>query len=37
MRDRCLAPGDFAFTVHVVEDSSGKRFGVDPAVRNQPT
>ena len=37
MRDRCQTSGDFAFTIHVVEDSSGTRFGVDPTVRNQPT
>lgn len=36
IRDRCQTPGDFAFTIHVVEDSSGKRFGVDPVVRNIP-
>ena len=37
MRDRCQTPGDFAFTIHVVEDSSGTPFSVDPTVRNQPT
>ena len=35
MRDRCLTAGDFAFTIHVVEDSSGKRVNVDPTIRNQ--
>ena len=34
MRDRCAVPGDYAFTIHLVEDQTGKRFKVDPAIRN---
>lgn len=36
MRDRCTTAGTYAFTVHVVEDSTGKRFKVDPSITNEP-
>ncbi len=34
MRDRCTVPGDYTFTIHVVEDETGKRFKVDPSIIN---
>ncbi|UDF36646.1 UNVERIFIED_ORG: hypothetical protein LHJ69_06105 [Shinella sp. XGS7] len=36
LRDRCTTAGDFAFTVHVIESSSGRRIKVDPGIRNTP-
>lgn len=36
LRDRCTTAGDFAFTVHVIESSSGRRLKVDPTIRNTP-
>ncbi|HEX2012886.1 MAG TPA: hypothetical protein VJN44_18300 [Roseateles sp.] len=37
VRDRCTTAGDYAFTVHLVQDESGQRLKVDPTIRNQPT
>lgn len=36
VRDRCTTAGKFAFTLHLVEDSSGKAFKVDPLIVNEP-
>lgn len=36
LRDRCTTPGDFAFSVHVIQTSTRKRFKIDPTIRNVP-
>lgn len=36
LRDRCTTPGDFAFTVHLIENVSKRRVKVDPTIRNVP-
>lgn len=37
IRDRCTTPGDYPFTIHLVEDISQKRFSVDPYIKNGTT
>lgn len=36
LRDRCSSAGDFAFTVHLIENASQRRLRVDPTIRNVP-
>jgi hypothetical protein len=37
VRDRLTSSGDFSFTINLIETATGKRFSVDPGIRNSPT
>lgn len=36
VRDRLTSGGDFSFTINLIETETGKRFSVDPGIRNEP-
>lgn len=36
VRDRLTSDGDFSFTINLIETGTGKRFSVDPTIRNEP-
>jgi hypothetical protein len=36
VRDRLTSSGDFSFTINLIETGTGKRFSVDPTIRNDP-
>jgi len=36
VRDRLTSGGDFSFTINLIETATGKRFSVDPGIRNDP-
>jgi hypothetical protein len=35
VRDRLTSSGDFSFTINLIETATGKRFSVDPGIRNE--
>lgn len=36
VRDRLTSSGDFSFTINLIDTGTGKRFSLDPTIRNEP-